>query len=465
MPAPEIYAFGEFTLDATGRSVSRGDAAIRLAPKAHDLLVALVRQAGRLLTKQELLAQVWPDAFVEEGILSVHISSLRKALGGGDGRAAYIQTVARSGYRFVAEVTSPPANDGAVACARRRPLEAIELVGRGRSHLLSASYFEVAQAVESFQAAIALDATYAAAHAGLALAKCAQALLRAAPHVAAYANAKAAALRALAMDDACADAQVALGTVLFLSEWDWIGAERSLRRALQISSNHTEAWLHYGSLMEALGNLEEGLQLKQQALERDPFSPLVRVQIATAYWHQRDYARAIVWANKALDVDPKHLLAREFLAGAYLMIGNVDAFVQENVTQAESFGCPPAMIEQIRTTCGRLKAAYARGGHAAVARCALDDAAQQPPDANGSADLRFAVLHAQAGDLDDAFRRLDRALDSRDPALVHLAVAPQWDCLRGDARFGDRLQAMGLAVAADRAQRFMQLTMPPRAAT
>jgi len=221
--APEIYAFGEFTLDATGRSLARRNAAIHLAPKAHDLLVALVRQAGRLLTKQELLAQVWPDAFVEEGILSVHISSLRKALGGGS--AAYIQTVARSGYRFVAEVTSPPADDRAVACAPRRPLEAIELVGRGRSHLLSASYFEVAKAVETFQAAIALDPTYAAAHAGLALAKCAQASLRAAPHVAAYADAKAAALRALAMDDACADAQVALGAVLFLA--NGIGSARS----------------------------------------------------------------------------------------------------------------------------------------------------------------------------------------------------------------------------------------------
>jgi len=236
----------------------------------------------------------------------------------------------------------------------------------------------------------------------------------------------------------------ALGAVLFLSEWDWIGAERSLWRALQISPNYTEAWLHYGSLMEALGKLEEGLQLKQQALERDPFSALVRVQIAVAYWHQRRYDQAIVWANKALDVDPKHLLAREFLAGAYLMTGNFDAFLQENITQAESFGSPPAAIEQIRATCGRLKAAYARGGHAAVARCALDHAAQQAQHANGSADLRFAVLHAQAGDLDDAFRWLDRALDSHDPSLVHLAVAPQWDGLRGDPRFQQRLARMGL---------------------
>jgi DNA-binding winged helix-turn-helix (wHTH) protein/Tfp pilus assembly protein PilF len=446
VPAPEIYAFGAFTLDATGRSLSRGGAAIHLAPKAHDLLVALVRHAGRLLTKQELLAQVWPDAFVEEGILSVHVSSLRKALGGRGRGAAYIQTVARSGYRFVAPVTSPPAGGRAAARAPRRPLEAIELVGRGRSHLLSASYFEVAKAVEAFQAAIALDPSYAAAHAGLALAKCAQASLRAAPHVAAYADAKAAALRALAMDDACADAQVALGAVLFLSEWDWIGAERSLQRALQISPNSTEAWLHYGSLMEALGKLEEGLQLKQQALERDPFSALVRVQIAAAYWHQRRYDEAIVWANKALEIDPKHLLAREFLAGAYLMTANFDAFQRENVMQAEAFGCPPAVIAQIRAMCGGLQAAYARGGHAAVARCALDEAAKQAQH-SGSADIRFAVLHAQAGDLDEAFRRLDRALDSRDPSLVHLAVAPQWDALRGDKRLRQRLEAMGLAAS------------------
>ena len=406
---------------------------MHLAPKAFDLLVALVRQAGRLLTKPELLAQVWPDAFVEEGILSVHVSSLRKALGGGNRGAVYIQTVARSGYRFVAEVTSPPAPTDACR-APRAAARGLRARRAGPRPSAVRVLLEVPKAVETFQAAIALDPTYAAAHAGLALAKCAQASLRAPPHVAAYADAKAAALRALAMDDECADAQVALGAVLFLSEWDWVGAERSLRRALQISPNYTEAYLHYGSLMEALGKLEEGLQLKQQALERDPFSALVRVQIAVAYWHQRRYDEAIVWANKALDVDPKHLLAREFLAGAYLMTGNFDAFLQENITQAESFGLHRRRSSRIAPR-GRLKAAYARGGHAAVARCALDHAAQQAQHANGSADLRFAVLHAQAGDLDDAFRWLDRALDSHDPSLVHLAVAPQWDGLRGDPRF------------------------------
>ena len=76
--------------------------------------------------------------------------------------------------------------------------------------------------------------------------------------VEAFGEAKAAALRALALDDQSADAQVALGQVMFLAEWDWIAAERSFQRALAINPNHAEAYLHYGGLMEALGDLERG---------------------------------------------------------------------------------------------------------------------------------------------------------------------------------------------------------------
>ena len=114
---------------------------------------------------------------------------------------------------------------------------------------------------------------------------------RAVPHQEAFAEAKASALRALAMDSASADAQVALGTVLFLSEWDWTAAERSLCRAIDINPDHTEALLQYGSLQEALGRLDDGLRIKQQALARDPRSALVLVQIAMSYWHQRKYRR------------------------------------------------------------------------------------------------------------------------------------------------------------------------------
>ena len=70
--------------------------------------------------------------------------------------------------------------------------------------------------------------------------------------------------------------------------------------------------------------------------------------------------------------------------------------------------------------------------------------------------VQLALPHAEAGNLDEAFRHLDAAIARRDPALVHFAVAPQWDWLRADSRFEERLTALGLADAADRARRFVQ---------
>src|SRR5271165_5195843 len=102
MGAPETYTFGAFTLEISERRLSRAGHVVPLAPKAYDLLAVLVRQAGRLVAKSELLAQVWPESFVEEGILSVHISALRKTLD--DGERSCIETVPRAGYRFISEV-------------------------------------------------------------------------------------------------------------------------------------------------------------------------------------------------------------------------------------------------------------------------------------------------------------------------------------------------------------------------
>jgi DNA-binding winged helix-turn-helix (wHTH) protein len=444
MSRRELFEFGDFTLDVPERRLLRGSVPVHLPPKTHDVLVALVRDAGRLVTKDDLLARVWPETFVEEGILTVHVATLRRALGDSSRAPAFVETVARSGYRFIASVTrstmaEPVARPRGVA----RPLEAYELVGRGRAHLMTASYFEVRHAVDAFRAAIELDPTYAAAHAGLALARCAQAQMRAAAPQQAYAEAKAAALRALAFDAECADAQVALGKVLFLSEWDWTGADRSFARALAISTNYSEAYLHYGSLLEALGQLQQGLQLKLQALERDPFSPLVHVQIATSYWNQRRYDDAIVWATKALALDPRHLLAREFLAGAYWQKNDVEPFLRENITQAESFGCTDDQLTALKRGCDEIRCAFAAGGRRAVTRYMLEHTPRQQP----AATIRFAVLHAELGELDAAFDHLDRALEERDPAVVHLAVAPQWDALRQDLRFSERLARMGLRAA------------------
>src|SRR5512141_2339055 len=110
MAGPEVYEFGEFTLDVAERRLSKAGNPVSLEPKAHEVLLVLVRNAGRLLTKRELLEEVWPESFVEEGILAVHVSGLRKALG--QTRRRYIETVSRTGYRFIGKVTQRDANGG-----------------------------------------------------------------------------------------------------------------------------------------------------------------------------------------------------------------------------------------------------------------------------------------------------------------------------------------------------------------
>ncbi len=318
LPSPEKYVFGEFTFDAAGRELRRDGQALALAPKAHDVLATLVRNAGRLVTKRELLDQVWGDSFVEEGVLAVHISGIRKALG--DGGRWYIETVSKAGYRFRARVEAAPEWRFGILPANS---EVYELVGRGRACLLTASLWEVPKAIEAFQRAIALDPSWSAAHSGLALAYCAQAQFRLSLTQQAYEQARAAALRALAMDQASADAQVALATVLFLSDWNWTGAERSLDRALDLAPDHTQAQLLYGQLLESLGRLEEGLRIKQRCLQNQPHSAAVHLGLVQSYWNLRNFEDSIRWANRALDLDPNQLLAREFLAGVYWKTGDL----------------------------------------------------------------------------------------------------------------------------------------------
>ena len=344
--------------------------------------------AGRYQSARDLLSDLWPlKRQLDVNTARVTPDSMR------------LELLRRSGSPPGAAAVTPSGADDASIIDAPRASEASELVARGWAHLRSASFFEVSAAVSSFQAATVIDPTYAAAYAGLAHAKIDQANDR---HllVEAFGEAKAAALRAVALDHESADAQAAMGLVMLVAEWDWIAAERSFQRALAINPNHAEAYLHYGTLMEALGDLERGFQLKLQGLACDSTSALAHVQIAGSFWFQRRYDDVIVWANKALDRNPHHLAARQELAAAYWKMGDLER-----------------------------------------ARKLLADCAQLDL---GNEGLFLAVKFAQAGDLASAFEHLQRLIDTRDFAVIHLAVAPEWDSLRADPRFNQCLARMKL---------------------
>ncbi|MGH7565944.1 MAG: alpha/beta fold hydrolase [Gemmatimonadota bacterium] len=120
---PQAFAFGPFRLEPAEGRLTRGEEVVALRPKVFDTLLVLVRNAGRLVEKDELMAAVWPDAVVEEGNLAHNVSTIRKALGGGKVDQTFIATIPKRGYRFVAEVTVERAR--AVGPAPRAPEQRI----------------------------------------------------------------------------------------------------------------------------------------------------------------------------------------------------------------------------------------------------------------------------------------------------------------------------------------------------
>jgi DNA-binding winged helix-turn-helix (wHTH) protein/TolB-like protein/Flp pilus assembly protein TadD len=103
-PDKQIYEFGEFYLDVSERRLLRNGVPLPLSPKVFDTLILLVNNSGRLVEKDRLLKELWPDTFVEEVNLSVNVSALRKVLGESESGKSYIETVPKRGYRFTAEV-------------------------------------------------------------------------------------------------------------------------------------------------------------------------------------------------------------------------------------------------------------------------------------------------------------------------------------------------------------------------
>lgn len=134
--AKEVLSFGPFSLIAGERLLSRDGIAVPLGARALDILVVLVSRSNQAVGKAELMAEVWPDTIVGEGSLRFHMSSLRKALGDGEGGARYISTLAGRGYCFVAPVTrSKGPGEGAVAItasarATFLPTRSARMVGR-----------------------------------------------------------------------------------------------------------------------------------------------------------------------------------------------------------------------------------------------------------------------------------------------------------------------------------------------
>ena len=146
------------------------------------------------------------------------------------------------------------------------------------------------------------------------------------------------------------------------------------------------------------------------------------MQIAISYWYQRKYDDTLVWARRALEVDPKHVLACQFINHVYMKIGDINGFAAWTISMAIAWGLPEERVAVLKQVVADMQHVYATGGLSAVRRFVVDLITNPQLDFDvllKMASFR-AVLYGAASRLDEAFDCLDQAIAFRDPALVHL---------------------------------------------
>jgi serine/threonine protein kinase/Tfp pilus assembly protein PilF len=313
--------------------------------------------------------------------------------------------------------------------------EAYQLYLRGRYHLNKLTPPEVQTSVSYFQQAIAIDPSYALAYVGLADAYSALALSVDMPATEFYPKSKAAAQKALEIDETLAEAHTSLGFATLFYDWDWRKAESQYKRALELNPNSAETHFAYAGLFTVIGRYAEGLAEIKRARELDPLSLRTHALEGRFLALAGQTDEAITRLQKTIELEPNYFLAYLFAANAYIEKGMYEEAIAAATRARDLSG---GNAEAIAT----LGYAFARSGKRDKARAALDElkkrAAERyvPP-------YNFAIVHNGLGERDETLAWLERGFEQRDPKMLFLKGGLQWKNLRDDARFQDLLRRVG----------------------
>jgi len=639
-----LYEFANFSLDPQNRVLRRSGATVPLTPKAFDLLLVLVQNAGRIVSKDDLMKAVWPDSFVEESNLTQTVFMVRKVLDETANRR-YIQTVQGQGYRFLVPVKEatlegpdgePPGTDRPVAasetvevrevpagpsppqvkswrplviaCAAvalvlivvfaiwprhsrvspaepgkimlavlpfenftgdpgqeyfsdglteemisqlgnldpahlgviartsvmhykhsqesiseigknlgvqyviegsvRRDLERIRITAqliqvkdqshlwareydRDLSHLLelqeeisreiageiefslsgrrsieanrqqppasatTASSYEAydlylkgryfwnkrtgdgfRQAADYFQQAIDKDPNYGRAYAGLADTFALMSTWYAGPQNELMPKARSAALRAIALDEGLAEAHASLALIRENYDYDWRGAEREFRRAIQLDPQYATAHQWYAEFLSWQGRFENAYTESERARRLDPLSLIIASDYASILYSSRQYDKAAKQWGSVLELDPNFELARESMIPVYLQQGRYDDATEEVNRLAKRVQGPWTLAWEV--------AVYSRAGRVEKARRALRKLELTP----GSWPIRTPTLLLAYSGMSEKERVIDllqRAYSDHSNAVVEIKVDPMYDSIRNDSRFQELMRRLNFS--------------------
>ena len=378
----EVYEFGEFELDVGQRTLERRPSGERIviAEKAFRTLVHLVRNGGALVTREGILATVWPGVLVEDGNIGKAIHAIRRALGDRGGKRTYVETVPKHGYRFITEVTSsgqaagePPATPSLQAAPQGRS-PAYDLYIRGKVKSGGENIDDTNEAIALLEAAVRLDTSCAGAYAQLARA-------------------------------------YNTHSFKFTSQNEGKrlreNADVALAKALDLAPNLAEAHFARGVILwtKAKGfPHEQAIRAFQKALELDPDADETHHQLSMVYSHVGLLDEAQRHVARAIHLNPNNTMAR-FRVSVYALwqCRFEDALAVLKTVPAD---VSPFLVDRVRAE------VYVQLGRPDKARPIVDDyLARHPADEGGSLTGVKALLLAKAGEKREATRAIERAIE------------------------------------------------------
>ena len=315
--------------------------------------------------------------------------------------------------------------------------EAYELYLKGRFYLNQSTFPEIDKSAEYFQRSLEKDPSFALAYAGLADSHLANAIRSPQAY---YPKAKAAASRALELDDDLAEAHTALATERANFEYDWSGAELEFKRALELNPNYADAHFRYAwAYLTPLGKSEQAIAEMKKALELDPFSRIYNTIFGMTYFYARKYDLAEEQLNKAIELNPDFFVTYYHFAWLYSQVGRYPDAISELTKGRLLSGDHRVKIAESEDVA--LRKAFAADGARGFWQQILREQEKIDPEVG---EFDEPQVFARLGDKQKALEWIERSYEERSSLGTFLNVDPAFDSLRSDQRFGEIVRRMGL---------------------
>ena len=323
--------------------------------------------------------------------------------------------------------------------ASGRPVDprAYENYLKGRYYFSQRTEDALHKSIASFQQAITSDPAYAPAYSGLAEAYAMLGFRGSMPSKDALSGAKKAALKAIELDDSLAEPHASLAFIAETYDWDWPGAEREYKQALQLNPSYAQAHNWYAGYLTYTGRFNEGIAEAIRARDLDPLSLPLNNALAGRLLAAARYDEALAQVQRTLELDEHFAPAHQTMGWIYLHSEKQKESIREFQHALELSGAEDTDIQL------DLGFACAVSGQQEEARrilVKLEQMHQQGIAPSAS----VAILYGALGESDQAFAWLEKAYQERDPQLTYLKAGRRFEPMRKDPRFGQFVRRVGL---------------------